>query len=116
MHGFIGQCYWGPAAPLQCNPQSRALLPARPHDRLPAFLGAGACKADLVSICPSIEPGAARLAACLAQQDLAVALDDSLPPLSKACQAELDAFRQDAASNVNKNVPIGGWAGRRLGT
>ena len=70
---------------------------------------------DLASICPSTEPGAGRLAACLAQHGLAVALDDSLPPLGKACQAELDAFRQDAASNVNKNVPIGGWVAGWLG-
>lgn len=30
-------------------------------------------------------------------------------PLSAACQAELDAFKQDASTNINKNVQLGGW-------
>lgn len=30
-------------------------------------------------------------------------------PLSAACQAELDAFKQDASTNINKNVRLGAY-------
>lgn len=47
---------------------------------------------------------------CLFLQARAAEEDASTTdPLSAACQAELDAYKEDASTNINKNVQLGGF-------
>lgn len=67
----------------------------------------GACKDFIAKYCRKVHAGQGRLAACLTNQARAAEEDASTTdPLSAACQAELDAFKQDASTNINKNVQL----------
>ncbi|EFN51157.1 hypothetical protein CHLNCDRAFT_141382 [Chlorella variabilis] len=81
-------------------------------------MAGGACKEAIKQSCHALKPGAGRLAACLtrrqraaesAERDGAEALGPGPlreAALGEACAKELDAFRVDAATNINKNVPL----------
>ena len=75
----------------------------------------GACAGDIRAFCRKLRPGAGRLAECLsnvadsqaaAGEDEEANSDGPKEEVSKACRAELDAFRQEAAKSVNRDVPL----------
>ena len=110
--------------PLAARCPPAAALPTRCRRARPppaSAAAAGACKEAIKQSCHALKPGAGRLAACLtrrqraaesAERDGAEALGPGPlreAALGEACAKELDAFRVDAATNINKNVPLGGW-------
>ena len=68
---------------------------------------AGACNVEVDQFCYEVQPGEGRLAKCL---------DDQLVEEGKnaykgakvtdGCKAELDKFKIERASNINKDVPL----------
>ena len=71
---------------------------------------AGKCRSEIDMFCLGVEPGERRLADCLQTQLAAEAAPDFSGPhqWTDGCRAELDAFMMETATNINKNLPLGG--------
>ncbi|KAK9816541.1 hypothetical protein WJX72_001742 [[Myrmecia] bisecta] len=67
----------------------------------------GNCSGDIRAFCDWREPGESRLADCLTQQMTEEEKGNvDGKKLTEACKQELADFRIDAASNINKDVPL----------
>lgn len=67
----------------------------------------GACSSDINVFCVDVQPGASRLEDCLTQQLAEEAKDGYTGnKVSAKCVKELDDFKIDRATNINKNVPL----------
>ena len=72
-----------------------------------ATFRAGECSSDINVFCVDVKPGASQLADCLSQQHAEEQKEGySGNKVSARCIKELDAFKIDRASNINKNVPL----------
>ncbi|KAK9820440.1 hypothetical protein WJX72_010380 [[Myrmecia] bisecta] len=65
------------------------------------------CAGDIDAFCDGIKPGESRLADCLTQQMTEEEKGNvDGKKLTDACKQELADFRIDAASNINKDIPL----------
>lgn len=70
---------------------------------------AGKCASEIDAFCKDVTPGEGRLSKCLTDQFQEEMQDKYTGPrVSEACHNEVDAFKQDRASNINKDLPLGG--------
>ncbi len=67
----------------------------------------GACGSDINVFCVDVQPGASRLEDCLTQQIAEESKEGYTGnKVSAKCVKELDDFKIDRATNINKNVPL----------
>eukprot|EP00873_Tetraselmis_striata_P011681 jgi/Tetstr1/431945/TSEL_002252.t1 len=67
----------------------------------------GACSVDIDEYCVDSTPGAGRIADCLSGQIReADKIGDEANQVSKECQDELEQFKIDRATNINKDIPL----------
>ena len=69
---------------------------------------AGSCSAAVDQFCLDILPGEGRLATCLSDQlREQQKADYTGSKLTDACIKELDAFKKDTTTNINRDLPLG---------
>jgi len=67
----------------------------------------GACSADIDIFCPEITPGAGRIADCLSGQIKESSKGNKVDSkVSEDCKKELDDFKSDRATNINKDLGL----------
>mmetsp|Transcript_18814 Transcript_18814/g.52452 ORF Transcript_18814/g.52452 Transcript_18814/m.52452 type:complete len:892 (-) Transcript_18814:83-2758(-) len=66
----------------------------------------GACSADVDTFCPDITPGAGRIAECLMGTIKGSKSGVGKPEVSQDCVEELDQFKMDRATNINKDLSL----------
>ena len=69
---------------------------------------AGKCSSEIDTFCKDVTPGEGRIAKCLGDQFQEEMQDKYTGArVSEACHVEVDDFKQDRSSNINKDLPLG---------
>ncbi|KAK9867536.1 hypothetical protein WJX84_008718 [Apatococcus fuscideae] len=97
-------CLAAPASGQQVVPQESAAKLANSDGDVATT---GKCSSEIDAFCKDVTPGEGRLSKCLTDQFQEEMQDKYTGPrVSEACHNEVDGFKEDRASNINKDLPL----------